>query len=189
MIERRVSEMKAQLRYNAASAEAMAQMGCTPQTHTPNREHVKVWNNAKDAPLCYALINLEGGELVRIADRHTDAALRRKALEAHMKQPCDDAGMTWDEVARRGRGIYGETILHVAFLLSQMMENGHTWSTPCVHHRELIAFLVERYSQKGGCAYAAEKFLDAPYTHPYYKGAPLIHSVPESVQHATWHRP
>jgi hypothetical protein len=123
--------------------------------------HVKIWDDTLKSALCYALVNLQGGDggaLVAIASSHAEAASRCKALDEHLKQKAT-ISLTWDDVALDGRGVFGETILHVAFLLK---------------NRELIAFLVERFSQKAWRPHATKKFLDASYTHELYKGPLLL---------------
>jgi hypothetical protein len=150
------------IRYHAAKAQVVEQMGL----RASDSKDVRIWDDARENPLCYSLVNLgSGGALVSIAASHSDAALRSKALDEHLTKTVGlktSNALTWDDVALDGRGVFGETILHVAFLRK---------------NRELVAFLVERYSQKAGRLHATKKFLDAAYTHELYKGPPLLRFV------------
>ena len=151
-------------RYATVSAQVVAQMGL----RASDSKDVRIWDDARKNPLCYSLVNPKsesGGALVSIAASHSDAALRSKALDEHLTKTVGlqtSNALTWDDVALDGRGVFGETILHVAFLRK---------------NRELVAFLVERYSQKAGRLHATMKFLDAAYTHELYKGPPLLRFV------------
>ena len=164
-------------RYATVSAQVVAQMGL----RASDSKDVRIWDDARENPLCYSLVNLgSGGALVSIAASHSDAALRSKALDEHLTKTVGvkmSDGLTlvttWDKVALDGRGVFGETILHVAFLLK---------------NRVLLAFLVERYSQKAGRMHATKRFLDAAYTHELYKGPPLLRFVALecAVKSAVW---